>query len=195
MDDFSSLQKTTDNGWSLDTGTDVDYIWTQGKFNITVKQPDYLGSTWPNGLYTDFGAEVVAQSGASSRGDYGMVFRVSGTSAARNYYLFGVNTDGEYFVWAKVNGQWQDTDPVPATASSLIKPAGNTLGVIAKGNQISLYINRTLAKTFTNSLITAEGKVGVYVGSGAASSMYAASFTRYTVMTPDRAPVEWAKAP
>jgi hypothetical protein len=194
-DDFLSQTLTVANNWTLETGTDVDYVWSPGKLTVTVKKPSLLGYTWPDGRYTDFAAEVVAQPGSSTAGEYGMVFRVSGTSGTRNYYLYGVTTDGKYFVFAKVNGQWLDADPVPATTSNQIRAAGNSLGVIAQGNQISLYINRTLVKTFTDNSVTAEGAVGVYAGTDSATSTYAAAFTRYTVMTPDRARAEWVTTP
>ncbi len=193
LDDFSSQEQTQANDWVLETGTNVDYAWAPGKYTITVKKADYLGYSWPDGIYTDFAAEVIAQSGGSSDADYGIVFKVSGESGSRSYYLFGVTTDGKYYVWARINGAWSDVDPVPSTISRFVKAPGNTLGVIVQGNKMSLYINRTLVQTFTDTQITGEGAVGVYVGTGAGISTYSASFTRYTVMTPNRALAEWGK--
>ncbi len=193
-EDFSSQQAAEDKGWVFDTGDNVDYAWSANKLTISVKKKQWLGLDWPDGTYDDFGAELEAQAIGSDYTEYGIVLRVGGDKDARTYYIFGVNTDGKYYLQKKVNGEWADTDPAPATASQYIKPkAKNTLGVLAQGNKLSLYINSFLVKTVTDDA-SPSGYVGVFAGTGDNDSATAA-FSKFAILTADKAKADWGTAP
>jgi len=195
-EDFASRQAAEDRGWSITTGTNVDYTWSPGKLSVAVKQSNWIGFTWPDGEYADFAVETEAQPANANPCEYGLVFRVSGTSDSRSYYLFGVTSAGKYHLQMKVDGVWADVDPVPDTASSAIKAGQNknTLGAIVQGSRISLYINRTLVKTLTEDSIADSGAVGIYAGTMDNPSA-TVGFTRFTVLTVAKAKADWGGAP
>jgi hypothetical protein len=195
-DDFSSQTASEDNGWVFDTSDNVDTTWAPNQFIITLKKKQWIGLSWPDGSYDNFGAEAVAQPTTDQYAEYGIVFRVSGDNTdTRSYYTFAVTTDGKYYVQKKVNGKWVDTDPVKMTASSYVKKgqARNTLAVLAQGSQISLYINGSPVKTITDDSIT-EGQVGIFIATGDNDSAEVA-FSRLTVLSAEKAKADWGTAP
>jgi hypothetical protein len=169
----------------------VDTTWSAGKMNIAIKKKNWLGLNWPDGDYDDFGVEIEAQPTTSAYTEYGITFRVTGSSDARSYYIFGVTTNGKYYLQKKIEGAWADTDPVRATSSQFIKPgqSKNVLRVLARGDQISLYINGSLVNTATDDAIS-SGSVGVFAGTGDNDSAETA-FSRVTVLDADQAAASW----
>jgi serine/threonine protein kinase len=190
-DDFQSQQASEDKGWGFDPGDYVDYTWSAGKMTISIKKKNWLGLNWPDGDYDDFGVEVQAQATTDAYTEYGIVFRVSGSSDSRSYYIFGVTTQGKYYLQKKIDGQWADTDPVSATSSQSIKQGQgkNVLRVLARGDQIALYINGFLVSTVTDDSVS-SGSVGIFAGTGDNDSAEAA-FTRVTVFQVDQAAASW----
>jgi hypothetical protein len=102
-----------------------------------------------------------------------------------------VTTNGKYYLQKKIEGAWADTDPVRATSSQFIKPgqSKNVLRVLARGDQISLYINGSLVNTATDDAIS-SGSVGVFAGTGDNDSAETA-FSRVTVLDADQAAASW----
>jgi len=193
-DDFGSQQDSEDKGWVFDTGDNVDYAWSANKLTVSIKKKQWLGLDWPDGTYDDFGVEVEAQAIGNDYTEYGIILRVSGDTDTRTYYIFGVTTDGKYYLQKKVSGKWADKDPAPSAASQYIKPkAKNTLGVLAQGNKLSLYINSFLVKTVTDDSAD-SGHVGVFAGTGDNDTAQAA-FSKFTVLTADKAKADWGTTP
>jgi hypothetical protein len=193
-DDFGSQKASEDKGWVFDVGENVDTAWAANKYIVSIKKQNWLGLNWPDGTYDNFGAEAEGLVTGGSYAEYGLVFRVSGDKDSRSYYIFGVTTEGKYYLQKKVNGQWADKDPVPATVSSYVKPkVKNTLGVLAQGNKISLYINSFLVKTVTDDTST-SGMAGIYASTGDNTSAQV-TFNRFTVLTADKAKAEWGTTP
>ena len=193
-DDFSSQKVSEDKGWVFDTGDNVDYAWSAGQLTISIKKKQWLGLNWPDGTYDDFGAEVEAQAVGSDYAEYGIVLRVSGDQDTRTYYIFGVSTDGKYYLQKKVDGKWADQDPSPVAASQYIKPkAKNTLAVLAQGNKLYLYINGFMVKSLTDDS-SDSGFVGVFAGTGENDSAQV-SFSKLTILTADKAKADWGTTP
>jgi len=192
-DDFGYQQVSEGNGWAFESGDNVDWSWSTNALNATVHKKNWIGWDSPNGDYDDFGAETEAQPTSSGYAEYGIIFRISGSSDTRSYYIFGVTTEGNYFLQKKVNGQWADKDPVSATASQYIKPGQvkNRLAVRAQGSQISLYINGFLVKTVNDDSV-ASGGMGVFVGTGD-NDLADVTFDRLTVLSAERAATDWGK--
>jgi serine/threonine protein kinase len=190
-DDFQSQQASEDKGWSFEPGDYVDYVWSAGKMTVSVKKKNWLGLNWPDGDYDDFGVEIEAQPETSAYTEYGIVFRVSGSSDARSYYIFGVTTNGKYYLQKKLDGKWADPDPVSATSSQTIMPGQvkNVLRVLARGQEIQLYINGSLVNTVTDDSIS-SGSVGIFAGTGDNDSA-AAAFSRVTVLDAEQAAASW----
>jgi hypothetical protein len=192
-DDFGSQQVSEDNGWDFDSTENVERSWSPNKYTFAVNKKNYLGYGTPDGVYDDFGAEVEAQT-SSDYARYGIRFRIQGGDNP-SYYIFVVTTDGKYYVDTLLNGDWTDVSPVATTASQYINKgkAKNTLGVLAQGSQISLYINRTLVKTFTDDSID-SGLIGVLAGPGDSTSTEV-TFSRFTVLTAEKAKADWGTKP
>jgi hypothetical protein len=190
-DNFGSQKTSEDKGWSFEAGDNVDYTWSANKLTISIKKTQWLGWDTPDGTFDNFGAEIEAQP-MGGYAEYGIIFRITGSGDTRSYYVFGVNTNGKYFLQKRVEGQWADTDPVSATASQVIKPNDrNTLRVLAQGSTISLYINGSLVKTVTDDSITDGGSLGVYAGTDKNTASTEVNFSRLTVLTAEKAQAEW----
>jgi|GEM_PF-4785156 len=191
-DDFSSQQASEDKGWSFKASDNVDRSWSAKKLIVSIKQKQYLGLDWPDGAYDDFGAEIEAQPNSASA-EYGIAFRIS--EDKENYYVFGITTDGKYYLDKLINDDWADPSPVNKTASQYIKQgkAKNTLAVLAQGDKISLYINGFGVKTVTDKSL-ADGQVGVFAGSGSSNSAEVA-FSRMTILSVVKAKAEFGSAP
>lgn len=194
-DDFASRQVSECNGWEFQSGEAADYTWAVNQHTISLRRQRWLGLSWPNVEYADFGAETQAQPLGSNYAEYGIVFRLGGDSNTRGYYIFGLQSDGKYYLQKRVAGQWADQDPVSVTTSSTIKTGGaqNIIGVIAQGTTISLYINRALVKTITDTSITGKGFVGIFAGTGDNDTATVA-FSKFVILTPDKAKAEWGSA-
>lgn len=100
---------------------------------------------------------------ACSGGDrYGLVFRAPSDNAG---YFFGVTCGGRYALSAADFDE--NSERSLATGSSPAVLAGanqtNRLGVLAKDDQIGLYVNDTLLETITDTTFAEAGHFGAFV--------------------------------
>ena len=110
----------------------------------------------------DFYLEATIKPLTCSGSDlYGLVFRATPES---NGYWFGVTCDGSYqFQTGGVNGF---TDVIKAKPSAAILSGSNQvnrLGVMAKADKISLYMNGKLLETITSSTYPNSGVFGYFI--------------------------------
>ena len=193
-DDFGSRQASECNGWQFPNSDNADALWSPNTYTISIKKPNSGAMTGMEGSsrqYADFALEIEAQPLDDNVSVYGLIFRYSkNQDGAETYYRFALFPDGRYSLNKLAAGDWVRV--VDYTASPLIKIGKNknTLGVIAQGSTFSLYINRTLVKTMTDDAIKGSGIVGITVGN-ATNVPAAASFSRVTVLTPDKAKADW----
>jgi serine/threonine protein kinase len=190
-DDFASMSQSESNGWVFESGDNVDWSWSANALSAYVHKKNWIGWNTPDGEYDDFGAEIEAQPSSSGYIEYGIIFRISGETDTRSYYIFGVTSEGDYFLQKKVDGKWADDDPVSTTSSPVIKKgqAKNRLGVRAEGAQISLYINGTRVETVDDDS-TGSGTLGVYAGTGD-SDEARVTYSRLTILSAERAAADW----
>ncbi len=190
-DDFSDPNTSKDNGWSADAGTNVDYALAPNQHTITVKKKQWLGIDWPNGSYGDFGVEVEGNAVGTDYTEYGITFRIGGSTDKRSYYIFGITNDGNYYLFKRLDGEWASPDLVKLTASPFVKQgtAKNVLRVLARGSEITLYINGNKVQTITDEALT-SGEVGVFAGTGDNDSAEAA-FSRFTILDAAQAAADW----
>jgi len=190
-DDFSSEQASKDKGWTFDSGDNVDYTWSASKFSVSVKKKQWYGWKSPGDKYDDFGAQVEAQAAGSDYAEYGLAFRISGSDNG-SFYVFAVTTNGKYYLQKRLDGAWADTDPVSSTASPAIKTGTgkNTLGVLARGNEILLFINGTLVNTVTEDSLD-SGKIGVFAATGSNNDQAQVNFYHVTILTAEQAAADW----
>jgi serine/threonine protein kinase len=196
-DDFASVATSEELGWDTTNTDHVEYMWSSGELKVNVNESMTLGLNVLPDSYTDFAVEVEAQPTSDAYAEYGLILRYTYDKNAdvKTYYLFGISTDGDYFLWKRLNGEWSDPDLIEYTTSDYVKAgrAKNTLGVRVEGDQLMLYINGFPVETYTDDSI-AQGRVGLVVGAGDTLPAEVA-FSRFTVLTADKAKAEWGEAP
>ena len=121
--------------------------------------------TWP--YLKDFYLETTIQTPDCSGGEhFGLMFRVPNVSNSSQGYLFGISCDARYSlkIWNYPSMQylvgWTDSDAIKTGENAI-----NVLGVMAKGANLSLYINGQKVKDLTDNTYL-EGGFGVFVGDG-----------------------------
>ena len=193
-DDFGSRQVSVCNGWRFNSSENGDYAWSANKYTISVRKKLTVEASDSRGEYDNFAVETQAQPVGNNYAEYGVVFRLTGKGGTpSSLYAFGISTDGKYLLYGWVAPNWVRPNPINATPSQNIKPgvAPNTIGVIVQGSTFSLYINRVLVKTITDNSITGKGRVGVFAKTGVDNDTTAVAFSRFTILTPEKAQAEW----
>ncbi len=166
--------------------------WTDGMDDIKnwpVDKNDYSSAVHENGYYritslADADGWRLASTEAFINGyvelvfttetcsvddHYGIIFRVPVLLEANRGYLFGVTCDGRYNLreWDGTSGdQGTMTTLIRYTNSAMIKTGSNkqnVLGVMTKGNVISLYINGELVDQISDDTLTG-GYFGAFAG-------------------------------
>lgn len=120
--------------------------------------------SWP--YLEDFYLEVSMQSPECEGEDhFGVMFRSPVKSDANKGYLFGITCDGQYSLrrWDGTTMfypiQWTESDAINTGAE-----VNNKLGVMAEGENITLYINSEEVDKVVNPVYL-TGNFGIFVGS------------------------------
>lgn len=119
--------------------------------------------TWAK--VADFYLEATIQPGTCDTIDrYGLIVRVPDIKTANSGYLVSVSCDGQYALrkWDGVHM----TNLIPWTASDVINAGSNQtnrVGLLAKGSQMTVYINGTALKSATDSDFS-SGYFGLFIG-------------------------------
>ncbi len=142
--------------------------FTQGEFTnnelvLTSIGVDGWTLTWPK--ITDFYIEMTATTGDCSGMDrYGLIVRVPATFDRG--YLYGFTCDGHYSlrIWDPVKKQytylvkWTHSDDIITGSNQT-----NRLGLMAQGDNLTLYANGNLLGSVTDSQFD-QGRFGPFVG-------------------------------
>jgi hypothetical protein len=152
--------------WNLFEDDHVRMEITGGQLVMTAFNPDFWNSwnfTGPQAQ--NFYLEITGSSGpCSGRDRYGLIFRAPENNRG---YLFGISCDGSYSLWI-----WDGKTEmrlVEWTRSPHINAgpdATNRIGVMANGNQITLYANGQLLAEVSDGTYS-SGRFGVFVGAAA----------------------------
>jgi hypothetical protein len=153
-----------DDNWPTGYSEYSAIAFSDGFLKLTaLSDVDGWRVTWPT--IDDFYLEATLQTPECSGSDhYGLMFRVPADSQAGKGYLFGITCDGRYSL-----RRWDGTVmhfPVNWTAhNAIIKGENvvNKLGVMAQGQNITLYINGQKVQEVADSNYL-EGKFGFFVG-------------------------------
>lgn len=137
LPDFTEDFSNNDNGWYLYP----EYSLKDGVLQITVPEEGAIyGATVPNQSRSDFALTVDIASETIGSYQYGVWFR-SKNGLDNGYYFVIEPQTSNYALALGLDGEWQE-DAIPWQSSSQIKRNGiNQLGIVASGNQITLYIN------------------------------------------------------
>jgi hypothetical protein len=119
--------------------------------------------TWP--IISDFYLEATFKTGECAGTDrYGLIARVPDANSADRGYLVGVTCDGQYSL-RKWDGSKMD-NLIAWSASTAIHPGANQtnrVGLLAVGNQLSVYLNGILTKSVQDSAFD-KGSFGLFIG-------------------------------
>lgn len=168
-DDFSDPAA---HQWDIFTDDpDLSAEQVNGQLQLTVNTPDER--TWSVlqddvAVYEDLALEVDASAVAGpTDNSYGLVFRYADRF---NYYAFDISSDGWYQLLVRQGSSEEDAalrKLVDWTQSDQIRTGLNQInrvGVVARGNQISVLINGQTVNQVTDAT-HARGRVGVIAGS------------------------------
>jgi len=160
---------TMDDGDNWPTGfneyTSIEF--EDGFLKLTEETESFDGwrISWP--YLEDFYIEITLKAPECDTNDhYGLIFRVPENANANKGYLYGINCAGQYSLrlW---NGEimtyllpWNESDAIKTDDDDL-----NRLGIMAKGENLTLFINGEKVDEVSDSAYL-EGSFGVFVGSG-----------------------------
>jgi hypothetical protein len=127
--------------------------------------------TWPE--IEDFYLDADLNSGDCEGNDhYGLIFRVPDRHAADEGYLLGFTCDGRY--WLRHWGDEKMTTLIPLTSSTAIVAGAqrnNRMGVMADGNQLTLYANGQKLAEIEDETLPDAGGFGLFVGARKSGSL------------------------
>jgi hypothetical protein len=154
----------TNQFWFPFTDSHTKIQIANGSLGLTAINPDgWTGWTLTSPSVTNFYLEVTAKPGACDGLDsYGPMLRAPDSSHG---YLFGVSCDGQYR-FEKVDGN-NFSDLIKWTANpAILKGANQTnrLGVMAKADQFTLYVNGTQVDQITDNSY-GSGVFGLFISS------------------------------
>lgn len=163
---------TFKNGSAFDLNSpysdDASEMYIQDGNLVMATTKTYSGIRWrltyptPKDFYVEGTFKTVQCKGDDF---YGLVLRSPDYYDGHGYY-FGVTCAGEYYFMKDVSGD--DVPLVDWTSDShILTGTGqeNRLGVMAKGNHFSLYINGNLVKELDDDSINTAGHFGVFIAS------------------------------
>jgi hypothetical protein len=157
-------------GWPTGENTYTNIDFKDGKLYLTgnTTTDGWRLATTPK--LNNFYIEMKVSTGTCSGDDrYGIMFRVPVAREANRGYLYGVTCDGKYSLreWDETVGdKGQMTNHVYWTANSAIQTGSNktnTLGIMAVGDRLILYVNGVLLTEVKDATFT-EGSFGIFVG-------------------------------
>lgn len=156
--------------WPVDKNDYSTAVHTDGYYRITsLAEADGWRLANTEGFANGYVELVFTTETCSVDDHYGIIFRVPLLREANQGYLFGVTCDGRYNL-----RKWDGTTGESGTMTTLIRWTNsamlnvgsskqNVLGVMTKGNVISLYINGELVDQLTDDSY-AGGYFGAFVG-------------------------------
>jgi hypothetical protein len=113
----------------------------------------------------------------------GLLFRGTRRNNAAVFYVFLVNSDGKYRLAVSQPGGLtaiQDWKALPSTAQRTV-----VLGLMAKGNQFTLFYNGQALAVLTDDTLSDPGSIGVAIGTGRSpNNSTSILFTNFIVTLP-----------
>jgi hypothetical protein len=173
-EDFESLDE-----WMVPNTSRGEINLDRGQMNIIILEPQtYLTAIRESPEFDSFYAEVeVSTSLCQGKDEYGVIFRAAGPA---NYYRYALSCDGEVRLEKLVGGSavalqpWTPSASVPPAA-----PSQTTLGILAEGDQLTLFIDQARQFSIADSELV-RGTMGVYARSVSETAV-TVSFSRFVV--------------
>lgn len=156
-EDFSDMF----SGWPLEVNDDSTYGYIDGAYAIVINTAEYIMEVVPDNYLGSGDAfiEVDAWKDAGSdAGDFGII---CGFQDYSNYTAMGISTDGSVSVFQRVNDEetelfYRQRAFTPADRYHLVANCQN--------GYFSLEVNGKTAIDLEDSLLTSDGRVGIFGG-------------------------------
>ncbi len=170
---------TFHNGWDENNSCGFN----KGVYHVTTPDPRYFYECAANYTnFSDFAYEVKLDILKGDEG--GMIFRADPANA--KYYFFGITRDGYFSIFIYKAFNSSPSTLVPYTQSSAINQGlnqTNTIALVAKGHNITLYINQQQVLS-TNDSTFNGGEIGCAASSyGNANNSTDVTFSNARVWT------------
>ncbi len=158
-EDFSS----TSSGWSEGSDDFSSSTYEDGQYRVLVTSEQYYSWYFVDEGGADVRLEVDTQTVTDKGGDIGFICR---RQDDENFYILRITSDGMYGIAKMINneeitlgsGELEVSDAINTGAAS------NHLRADCVGNTFSLYANDQLLDQVTDDTISADGSVGLIVG-------------------------------
>ncbi len=150
------------SGWPITEDETHAFAYTDGEYQISIRQPNQGWFVTPGALATDFSLEVSARRTDGTYGAYGVIFGLNEDWG--ELYEFDVD-DRFYSIWKLDHGAW--TNLRDWTASNYIKTgtSWNRLRVVREGAEIAVYVNDQHLATVSDGSFVGLRRIGLYAGS------------------------------
>jgi uncharacterized repeat protein (TIGR01451 family) len=145
------------SGWPVDDNSNRKYAYTDGQYQIWVKQFSQGWFATPGAKAADFTAVVSARRTSGTWGQYGILFGINEDWS--QYYQFGI--DGAYYSVWRYDGNWTALKDWTQSNYIATGAAWNRLKVVRNGGGISVYVNDHLLTTVTDSGLTGLRRIGL----------------------------------
>ncbi len=159
-DDFSDAQ----SGWYTETNPDSERLYKDGEFHIAVFKPQIDSWAWSK-HFSDLADCIVEVDAHRVEGplknDYGVLVRFQ--QETDGFYMFGISSDGHYWVQMSQGDDWKDL--MPWTPSDAVRQgtAVNHLRVECEGSHFSFLVNNRLLCEVDDQTY-ASGDIGLVAG-------------------------------
>ncbi len=155
IDNFSN----PNSGWPISDDSNRRYAYTNGEYQILVKNAYHGWYVTPGAKATDFTASVSARRMSGTLGAYGILFGINEDWSQLYEVLIDANS---YSIWLYDQYNYGWTALKNWTSSSYIATgtSRNRLKVVRNGSSISVYVNNHLLTTLVNGSFTGLRRIG-----------------------------------
>jgi hypothetical protein len=161
-DDFGD----PNSGWYVETNPESERLYKDGEFHIGVFKANLDSWSWSNHFddLADFAVEVDARRVEGPlKNDYGILVRFQTASDVDGFYMFGVSSDGHYWVQLSQGDDWSELVAWKPSDAVRQGSAVNHLRVECDGPRMSFLVNSRLVAEVEDSMWT-SGDIGLVAG-------------------------------
>jgi uncharacterized repeat protein (TIGR01451 family) len=154
---YSDSFSDSTSGWPISDDSYRRYAYTNGEYQILVKNQNAAWFVTPGAKVTDFTASVSARRASGTSGAYGILFGIN--EGWNEFYVVLIDANN-YSVW-RYNSGWSalkdwTSSPYIATGTNW-----NRLKVVRSGATISFYVNNHVLTTLSDSSFTGLRRIGL----------------------------------
>jgi hypothetical protein len=172
---FQDNMQANTNNWCTADFPDRQFYFIGGTYHIVNQTPS--STYWcpkTDLVYSSLAFEAdMTKVGGPDKWDYGIVFRQNGQDG----YFFSITGDGRYALSRHVAALDGFDNLINFTPTDAVRKGDskNRLKVVARGPEITLYINDFWVATYrdTNAFAAPSGNIALFVGPGVHASVSA----------------------